>query len=217
VRPQSKHGLYYRSMQDFITSAPFFALVVAVSFACYIRSVRCSCQLSTFWFIICLIAKALRKEAPPPALCRSSHVSATPPDVARARESLRRLVSLAAPLMRCRLPKNRLRTFRRSDTSIAGVKVRWYQPDDKSLSEQLPVVVFFHGGGWVQGDVETHDAPCAALGTPILQPHHSVLSHFCHSLQHQPSCVQCGLPPGARARVPLSAYRLPQGRAAARV
>jgi acetyl esterase len=27
----------------------------------------------------------------------------------------------------------------------------------------LPVVVFFHGGGWVIGSIETHDAPCREL------------------------------------------------------
>jgi acetyl esterase len=41
---------------------------------------------------------------------------------------------------------------------------RRYIPNDDALSAQLPVIVFFHGGGWVQGDVDTHDAPCAALG-----------------------------------------------------
>ncbi len=29
--------------------------------------------------------------------------------------------------------------------------------------EGLPVLVFLHGGGWVIGDLETHDVPCRAL------------------------------------------------------
>lgn len=38
--------------------------------------------------------------------------------------------------------------------------VRIYTP---SSGGRLPVLVFFHGGGWVLGDLETHDAPCRTL------------------------------------------------------
>jgi acetyl esterase len=37
----------------------------------------------------------------------------------------------------------------------ASVPVRVYRPSDHA---PLPVVVYFHGGGWVIGDVATHDA-----------------------------------------------------------
>ncbi len=46
------------------------------------------------------------------------------------------------------------------DTSVAGVPVRVFQP---SVAADLPVLVWFHGGGWVQGSVRTHDRPCRAL------------------------------------------------------
>ncbi|MBV8642457.1 MAG: alpha/beta hydrolase [Candidatus Eremiobacteraeota bacterium] len=36
---------------------------------------------------------------------------------------------------------------------------RLYRP----RREVLPLVVFFHGGGWVMGDLDTHDVPCARL------------------------------------------------------
>ena len=46
--------------------------------------------------------------------------------------------------------------------NAGGVKlpVRIYTPDGKG---PLPILVFFHGGGWVSGDLDTHDAPCRAL------------------------------------------------------
>lgn len=40
------------------------------------------------------------------------------------------------------------------------VPARIYKPD---RTEPMPVVVFFHGGGWVLGNLESHDALCRAL------------------------------------------------------
>ncbi len=45
------------------------------------------------------------------------------------------------------------------DEVIATVRVRRYVPQGA-----LPgVIVYFHGGGWVVGDLESHDVPCRAL------------------------------------------------------
>jgi acetyl esterase len=41
-----------------------------------------------------------------------------------------------------------------------ALPVRFYSPGSDG---PLPVIVFFHGGGWVAGDLDTHDAVCAAL------------------------------------------------------
>jgi len=46
------------------------------------------------------------------------------------------------------------------DDSANGVPIRIYRP---RLEEKLPCLVYFHGGGWVIGDLETHDAPCRLL------------------------------------------------------
>jgi acetyl esterase len=40
------------------------------------------------------------------------------------------------------------------------IPVRLYRP---SLARSLPVLVYFHGGGWVIGDLVTHDGLCRAL------------------------------------------------------
>jgi acetyl esterase len=43
----------------------------------------------------------------------------------------------------------------------SGVPVRVYRPDDSGGPS--PALVFFHGGGWVVGSIETHDGTTRAL------------------------------------------------------
>ena len=42
-------------------------------------------------------------------------------------------------------------------------QVRLYRPKNRSLDEALPVLVYFHGGGMMIGDLETHDTLCREL------------------------------------------------------
>jgi acetyl esterase len=42
------------------------------------------------------------------------------------------------------------------------VPVRLYQPTNEG---PLPAIVYYHGGGWVVGDLETHDDTCRMLAT----------------------------------------------------
>lgn len=44
--------------------------------------------------------------------------------------------------------------------SDEGIPVRLYIPEKEG---PLPTIVYFHGGGWVFGDIETYDATCRAL------------------------------------------------------
>jgi acetyl esterase len=51
---------------------------------------------------------------------------------------------------------------------VAGIRIRL--PDReipariyRPTREPRPIVVYFHGGGWVRGDVETYDQPCRLL------------------------------------------------------
>jgi acetyl esterase len=46
---------------------------------------------------------------------------------------------------------------RRIPTSTGDIGVRIYWPRPLAADEQLPLVVFFHGGGFVVCDVDTHD------------------------------------------------------------
>jgi acetyl esterase len=46
------------------------------------------------------------------------------------------------------------------DLVAAGLPARLYTPDEPGPH---PLLVFFHGGGFVAGDLDTHDAPCRVL------------------------------------------------------
>ncbi|MBC7803056.1 MAG: alpha/beta hydrolase [Candidatus Parcubacteria bacterium] len=43
------------------------------------------------------------------------------------------------------------------------VPIRWYRPKGAARDEVLPALVYFHGGGWVIGDLDTHDVVCRTL------------------------------------------------------
>lgn len=47
-----------------------------------------------------------------------------------------------------------------SEAEVAGLPARVYRPD---VEGPVPTVIFFHGGGWVIGDLETHDNACRRL------------------------------------------------------
>ncbi len=53
--------------------------------------------------------------------------------------------------------------LRLETSSTTSVGLRLYR--GKQLNEEAPqpAIVFFHGGGWVIGDLETHDIPCRHL------------------------------------------------------
>lgn len=46
------------------------------------------------------------------------------------------------------------------DLDAGGVAARFYRPNDRP---DLGLLVYFHGGGWVIGDLESHDNVCRAL------------------------------------------------------
>lgn len=55
----------------------------------------------------------------------------------------------------------------RQDLQASGphgvIPLRLYKPLDKSATSPLPVLVYYHGGGWVIGDLDTHDTLCREL------------------------------------------------------
>src|SRR5687768_2439635 len=50
-----------------------------------------------------------------------------------------------------------------SDEDADGVGVRVFVPKCAPEDDPLPVVVWIHGGGWILGTIDAHDALCRAL------------------------------------------------------
>ena len=46
---------------------------------------------------------------------------------------------------------------------IEGIPVRYYRGKNNSINEELPIMLYFHGGGWVVGNLDTHDQVCRML------------------------------------------------------
>ncbi|WP_405640957.1 alpha/beta hydrolase [Streptomyces uncialis] len=93
--------------------------------------------------------------------------------VSRSAQALLDLVADAAPLDTQSVERNRAGTAEAVgltgepapvhevfDTQVAGVPVRVYRPTEKPGS---PAVAFFHGGGWVLGDLEIADTTARDL------------------------------------------------------
>jgi acetyl esterase len=80
--------------------------------------------------------------------------------VEEAREAARRRSASAAnrpPIQMARV----------EEIEVAGgvspLAARHYVPD--GLGDEAPLLVFFHGGGWVLGDLDTHDGVCRLLAS----------------------------------------------------
>jgi acetyl esterase len=50
-----------------------------------------------------------------------------------------------------------------ADGPLGPIPLRLYRPGGVPATTPLGALVFFHGGGWVIGDLETHDALCRQL------------------------------------------------------
>lgn len=84
-------------------------------------------------------------------------ISSQPPDLARKTYRESRLPTQPSP----RRVKVENKIFVSGPSGL--VPVREYRPLGGSNSEPLPALVFYHGGGWVIGDLDTHDVLCREL------------------------------------------------------
>jgi acetyl esterase len=44
-----------------------------------------------------------------------------------------------------------------------AIPLRFYRPAGTAAAQKLPALVYYHGGGWVIGDLDTHDVVCRHL------------------------------------------------------
>ena len=69
------------------------------------------------------------------------------------------------------------------------IPLRLYRPKGGAADAVLPAMVFFHGGGWVIGDLETHDRLCRQLcnesGVAVIAVHYRLAPE--HPF---PACVE---------------------------
>jgi len=75
--------------------------------------------------------------------------------VAEAREGMRNMTAMRPPGDEVAHVEDR-----RIPGPLGEIPVRIYAPEGK---KPLPVLVYFHGGGWVIGDIETHDGTCRMI------------------------------------------------------
>ena len=92
------------------------------------------------------------------AMLAAAHGDADAPQPAAARREALRALAVAAD------ERSALATV--TDGAFEGpagaVPLRLYAPVDAD-GQRLPALVFFHGGGWVAGDLDTHDGFCRRL------------------------------------------------------
>ncbi len=89
-------------------------------------------------------------QPPPPAV---------PPTPALAREGMRR----ARPFNQPDLPHVAMTREYQVPGKDGPIPVRTYRGVRTLTGEAVPVLVYFHGGGWVIGDLDSHDWVCRAI------------------------------------------------------
>ena len=53
--------------------------------------------------------------------------------------------------------KEKIGVLIKKDFKVENIPVRYYRGKNKSKNEILPIMIYFHGGGWVLGNADTHD------------------------------------------------------------
>src|SRR5260370_32716659 len=75
--------------------------------------------------------------------------------VEQARESIRQRTPALGPVQEVKVVEEH-----HVPVADGTIGVRLYRPSD---ARPLPALVFYHGGGWVIGDLYTHDGTCRAI------------------------------------------------------
>lgn len=88
-------------------------------------------------------------------------------DVPKAREEVRKMFAYfgadpppVASVRELRMPC--------PEEDASSIDLRFYRPLSSAPAEILPLLVFYHGGGWIAGDLEAYDALCRMLANRAL-------------------------------------------------
>lgn len=90
------------------------------------------------------------------ALSERLNVSRSTSDVATRRAELNRFAAVGMPLRTDVRVRGRV-----ADLDTTSCPVRIYRPF--GITEALPGIVYFHGGGWVTGGLDSHEGTCRLL------------------------------------------------------
>ncbi len=82
-------------------------------------------------------------------------------DVARARDETRKMHLYFGPEAPAVGAARDLAIAR--DDGDGSIPARFYRPAAAAAAERLPLLVFFHGGGWTVGDLDSYDVLCRTL------------------------------------------------------
>ncbi len=80
----------------------------------------------------------------------------SPHEARRAYRDRRAFTQPAAP------PVGEVRELN-ADTALGAIALRLVRPIGARASDRLPALVYYHGGGWTIGDMDTHDTLCREL------------------------------------------------------
>ncbi len=82
-------------------------------------------------------------------------------DVARARDETRKMHLYFGPDAPAVAAVRDLAIARDDGDDV--IAARFYRPAGAAAAQQLPLFVFFHGGGWTVGDLDSYDVLCRTL------------------------------------------------------
>ena len=93
----------------------------------------------------------------------------TPPHLLPIAEARAQFMQARAPFV---APAQAVASIQDVDIPGPGgpLRVRFYRPLGSRPDERLPALIYCHGGGWMFGDLESHDSLCRAIcnGTPCV-------------------------------------------------
>ncbi len=82
-------------------------------------------------------------------------------DVTKARDEVRKMLTYFSPEPPAVAEVRDLRIA--SDAGAGEIAARLYRPLGSAADERIPVLIFFHGGGWIAGDLDGYDSLCRVL------------------------------------------------------